>query len=132
MLIMLTTIGYERSTLDDFIATLLESRVEILVDIRDRAQSRMRGFSKSALSDAVRQSGIEYMHLSVLGDPKEGRDAARSGDYDKFRKIYQNVLNSEMAQEAILELKILADNSNICLMCFEVNIIVIGKWWQTN
>jgi uncharacterized protein (DUF488 family) len=77
---MLATIGYERSSLADFVATLVHSEIEILIDIRDRAQSRMRGFSKSALSEALKEAGIGYVHFRQLGDPKEGRDAAGQED----------------------------------------------------
>lgn len=116
---MLTTIGYERSALADFIATLVATKVEVLVDIRDRAQSRVPGFSKTALSDAVREAGLEYLHIPSLGDPKPGRDAARAGNYDAFREIFQEVLNSENGKSALNELKELAKLNHICLMCFE-------------
>ena len=116
---VLTTIGYERSTLDDFIATLVLTGVETLVDVRDRAQSRMRGFSKTALAEAVRAAGLDYLHMPTLGDPKAGRDAARAGNFEQFREIYRTVLLSKEAQLAISDLKNLAVQSRICLMCFE-------------
>ena len=116
---MITTIGYERATLDDFIATLQISEIEVLVDVRDRAQSRRPGFSKGALSQALHEAGISYLHLPRLGDPKEGREAARRGDYDKFREIFAGVLASNEAKIAIKELEELAAESRICLMCFE-------------
>ncbi|MBN2974377.1 DUF488 domain-containing protein [Roseomonas aeriglobus] len=57
---MLATIGYERSTLPDFIATLRLAGTTVLVDIRDRAQSRRPGFSKTSLSEALSEAGILY------------------------------------------------------------------------
>lgn len=116
---MLATIGYERAELGDFIATLSASNVDILVDIRDRAQSRRPGFSKSALADALGKAGIEYIHLRALGDPKEGREAARRGDFQRFRAIFHEVLRSDAAQTALSQLEKLADKNRICLMCFE-------------
>lgn len=116
---MLATIGYEKSTPEDFIATLQARRIEVLIDIRDRAQSRRRGFSKSALSAAVNSAGIEYRHLRELGDPKEGRDAARAGMFEKFQKIFSVVLAARPAQEALVEIALLAKSKRICLMCYE-------------
>lgn len=116
---MLFTIGYERASVEDFIATLHLGGVETLVDIRDRAQSRRRGFSKSALSDALHDAGIGYIHLKQLGDPKEGREAARRGDFDEFRKIFTKVMSGSVAQEAIEQLEELLKSSSICLMCYE-------------
>lgn len=116
---MIATIGYEKSTLPDFIATLQAGGIEILIDIRDRAQSRRAGFSKTALSEALNDAGISYFHFKALGDPKEGREAARAGDFDRFKKVFSNVMASEEAKEAIQQIKKLALGSSICLMCYE-------------
>lgn len=118
---MLATIGYEKASLDDFVATLICSDVEVLVDVRDRAQSRRPGFSKSALSEAVKDAGIEYIHLRELGDPKAGREAARRGDVQEFRMIYLGVLETQEAKDAMMFLEKLAQQKRICLMCFERN-----------
>lgn len=116
---MVATIGYERASLADFIATLKLSNIEVLVDIRDRAQSRRQGFSKSALGSALEAEGIKYLHMRELGDPKEGREAARRGDLVRFRSIFDGVLKTDKAQQALAELEELASNHEICLMCFE-------------
>jgi uncharacterized protein (DUF488 family) len=116
---MLATIGYEQAELSDFIATLNSGGIEVLVDIRDRAQSRRQGFSKTALSDALATVGIEYIHFRELGDPKEGRDAARSGKTELFKKIFGEVLKSQAAQDALSQIEIMATSKRICLMCFE-------------
>lgn len=116
---MLMTIGYEKATPEDFVATLKAGGVEVLVDIRDRAQSRRRGFSKTALADAVEKAGIEYVHFRALGDPKEGREAARAGNIDKFKKIFNAVMADKPAQNALKEVAKLASTKHICLMCYE-------------
>ena len=116
---MVATIGYERASLIDFIATLQLSKIDVLVDVRDRAQSRRPGFSKSALSNALREAGIGYVHFRELGDPKEGREAARRGDFDRFRAIYAGVMATDAAKEAIAKLEDLASEAQICLMCYE-------------
>ena len=45
------------------------------------------GFSKNGLRVRIEQEGMEYVHLGALGDPKEGRDAARAGRFDQFLRI---------------------------------------------
>lgn len=116
---MLFTIGYERSTLSDFVATLQMSGIDVLADIRDRAQSRRPGFSKSALSEALSKANIQYVHLKELGDPKEGREAARRGDFGEFRRVFSNVMASEEANSAVQQIAEMLKNSNVCLMCYE-------------
>ncbi|PHR91489.1 MAG: hypothetical protein COA69_09825 [Robiginitomaculum sp.] len=116
---MLNTIGYEGADLADFLTTLNMAKVDILIDVRDRAQSRKRGFSKTALSEALLENGIEYLHLKELGDPKEGREAARSGNFMKFEKIYLGVLKSEVAQAAIDVIEKIVESKNACLLCYE-------------
>lgn len=118
---MIATIGYERATPEDFVTTLEETGIEILVDIRDRAQSRRKGFSKSALEQLVNEVGIEYVHIRELGDPKEGRDAARAGLIEEFKKIFSKVLASEPARKALSEIEDMARQKRICLMCYERN-----------
>ncbi len=116
---MLATIGYERAELRDFIATLETLGVEVLVDIRERAQSRRPGFSKSTLSRALADAGISYLHFRELGDPKEGRDAARAGNTALFRQVFGRVMQSHAGERALSELEVLAADQKICLMCYE-------------
>jgi uncharacterized protein (DUF488 family) len=116
---MLNTIGYEGATPTDFIATLNAANVRFVFDIRDRAQSRRPGFSKTALEITLFQAGIGYLHLKELGDPKDGRDAARSGDMLKFRRIFSSVLAKPEAQAAILQIIETAEVLDVCLLCYE-------------
>jgi uncharacterized protein (DUF488 family) len=118
---MLATIGYEHSSPVEFIATLKDGKIDVLVDVRERAQSRKAGFSKSALARAVEDVGIKYIHFRELGDPKPGREAARAGMIDEFRRIYAQVLNSEQAKRALHEISRFVNSSNVCLMCFEAD-----------
>ncbi|MBD3667494.1 MAG: DUF488 domain-containing protein [Parvibaculaceae bacterium] len=116
---MLNTIGYEGASLGDFIRTLELAGVSTLVDIRERAQSRRKGFSKSQLSEQLAEAGINYVHYRELGDPKEGRDAARRGDWRRFRRVFDRVIKSEEAIQALEDLTDLAKRESICLMCYE-------------
>lgn len=116
---MLSTIGYEGITLDALIRELKNSNINVLIDVRERAQSRRQGFSKTALSEALRSAGVKYLHYRELGDPKEGRDAARAGNFKEFRRIYQNVLRRNTARAAMAEVVKIIDSKNVCLLCYE-------------
>lgn len=116
---MITTIGYEGAKLEDFLATLNHVDVDILIDIRERAQSRRKGFSKTALSEALSSANIEYVHLRALGDPKPGREAARRGDWVQFRKVFSGVIATDAAQAAIRQIEEIAQDKKICLLCYE-------------
>jgi uncharacterized protein (DUF488 family) len=114
------TIGYEGADMDRFLAALQDAGVATLADVRAVAISRKRGFSKSALRDALAGRGIGYEHFRTLGTPKEGRQAARAGDGELMRRIYcREVLDTPPAQDALAELAALAQAKPICLLCFE-------------
>ncbi|MBE7183709.1 MAG: DUF488 domain-containing protein [Methylobacterium mesophilicum] len=115
----LLTIGYEGSTVEDFLAVLSAVGVRHLVDVRDLPSSRKVGFSKNSLRDRLEGSGIQYSHLKVLGDPREGRLAARAGDKVRFERIFREHINNLEASAAIQALASDAGRDSVCLMCFE-------------
>lgn len=115
----LMTIGYEGASINDFVATLKAAQVTRFIDIREVPLSRKKGFSKRALCDAVEAAGITYEHVKSLGDPKPGRDAAKAGDYSKFKKIFSRHLASEPAQQALDSVISVATEGGACLLCFE-------------
>lgn len=113
------TIGYEMVSLEDFVMTLEANNVRTLMDIRAVAVSRRYGFSKHALSEAVENAGIEYVHFRALGNPKPGREAARNGDVHLFREIFRAHLRSEESQKALKDVAKIARSNLTCLLCFE-------------
>lgn len=121
------TIGYEGTDIARFIDLLAATGVEVLADVRAIPLSRKRGFSKRALAEHLSQAGIRYIHFKDLGDPKPGREAARAGKYDKFRRVYTGHLATTAAASALRDLARLADASTVCLMCFERDPIVCHR-----
>ena len=118
-MVTILTIGYEGSTIEDFIATLTLADVRVLIDIRDVPVSRKRGFSKKALSMTLEGAGIGYVHLRDLGDPKPGRDAAKRGDMQTFERIFRTHLEGSAAQKALEQAISIASGERVCLLCFE-------------
>jgi uncharacterized protein (DUF488 family) len=116
----LFTIGYEQSRPDTVLRALKDAKVQILIDTRAVAASRKPGFSKKALSAALDDAGIAYLHLQKLGTPADGRSAARSGNMDALWRIYDKHLKTHDAVEAMDELlAIVESGKRVCLLCFE-------------
>lgn len=113
------TIGYERATPAGLMATLKGAGTQLLVDVRALANSRRPGFAKGALSAALEEAGIGYLHLRALGTPAEGRQAVRSGRPEVMRRIFAAHLAGTEAQAALANLADLARRQRVCLLCLE-------------
>jgi uncharacterized protein (DUF488 family) len=114
------TIGYEQTPAKSVLDELEQAGVKLLVDVRAVASSRRPGFSKSQLAAGLDERGIAYVHLRGLGTPKDGRLAARSGDYDTLQKIYAKHLKTAQAKEELDELAALVTKSGpVCILCYE-------------
>ncbi|MCL6251344.1 DUF488 domain-containing protein [Altererythrobacter sp. KTW20L] len=115
------TIGYEQATQAALVAALTAARVQVLADIRYLPLSRRPGFSKSSLKAAVEEAGIGYRHFRHLGTPAEGRAAARRGDHAVLEAVYGGQLELPEAMAQMAELRDLALEQRVCLLCFERN-----------
>jgi len=118
----LATIGYEGTTVPEFLETLTAARIELLVDVRAVAMSRRPGFAKSALTANLRTVDIDYLHLRRLGTPADGRAAARSGRHAEMRRIFLAHLATEDAQAELHALAdIIQSGRRVCILCFEAD-----------
>jgi uncharacterized protein (DUF488 family) len=113
------TIGYEGTTVAEFINALRKAGVRRLIDVRALPLSRRPGFSKTALRGALEEAGIEYVHLKALGTPADGRAAARAGRHADLERIYagQLELPEAIAQSALM--LALANEVPSALLCME-------------
>ena len=113
------TIGYEGTTVPEFIAALKTAGVERVIDVRALPLSRRPGFSKSALRAALEQAGVEYVHLKALGTPPEGRAAARAGRHTELERIYAGQLElAEAIAQSAQMLDLVAEKPS-ALLCME-------------
>ena len=117
----LFTIGYEGKTLDELLAQLSDAGVRLLIDVRAVAASRRPGFSKTALSGALRERGIDYLHLRPLGTPKAGREAARKGRIAEMHAIFDEQLETPEAELAMEKAKAAASDRPSALLCLEAD-----------
>ncbi len=113
------TIGYEGTTMADFLASLKGAGVEQVIDVRALPLSRRPGFSKNTLAATLKDNGIGYVHLKALGTPKLGRDAARKGDWRTMEQVYAGQLHLPEAQAQAAQLRDLAVAKPSAVLCFE-------------
>jgi uncharacterized protein (DUF488 family) len=113
------TIGYEATTVSDFIAALHKAGVQRVIDVRALPLSRRPGFSKTPLRAALEEAGIEYVHLKALGTPAEGRSAARAGRHADLERIYAGQLELPEAMAQSAQMLALASEKPSALLCME-------------
>jgi len=116
---VLSTIGYEGTTIAAVLDALRAARVSLLIDVRAVASSRKPGFSKRLLAAGLAEQGIGYLHLQGLGTPKEGRQAVRAGHPERMRTIFAEHMRSDRAQAELARAKVEGLRTHACLLCFE-------------
>jgi ParB family chromosome partitioning protein len=118
----LYTVGYEGRDFEEFLSTLQEAEVDVLVDVRASTSSNYKPeFNGEVLSDRLDERDIEYRHLPELGVKNLIRNPYKEGaiGHDCFRDWYQ----WWVTEEADLDLAELADDLENtgapALMCIE-------------
>lgn len=115
------TVGYEHATPPALLTALRAAGVRRVVDVRALANSRRPGFAKRALSGALEEAGIGYLHLPALGTPPEGREAVRAGRPEEMRRIFARRLAGTEAQAALADLAARVGREPVCLLCLEAD-----------
>ncbi|MFG3554815.1 DUF488 family protein [Micromonospora sp. NPDC047557] len=116
-------VGYEGRSIDEFVAGLVDVGVTRLVDVRMTPISRKRGFSKSALGQALAAQGIAYEHRRELGNPKENRPGfgGTPEELESARAVYATRLRQGESLAALDALAETAQREMIALLCFEAD-----------
>jgi uncharacterized protein (DUF488 family) len=132
----LFTLGYQQRTLEEFIAILLSSRIDVLVDVRETPWSHKPGFSKNVLQAALLARGIRYTHADFAGNPKWLRDNADShrecldwyawylGEFEEIVPAFEQLLAEQFRE-----------GKRVCVACFERHAddchrAILAKEWQ--
>ena len=111
------SIGYEGKSVEELITVLAEHDVDVLVDVRENPISRKRGLSKRRFSELLHLEGIGYLHERSLGNPRDNRDAFRSGDAAARHYFEEHLDNG--ASAALQSVQDLAVERRIALLCYE-------------
>jgi Protein of unknown function, DUF488 len=117
--VWVASIGYElHKDHRAFAQHLSDAGIERLIDVRDLPISRRRGYAKTALSEALADEGVEYLHAKALGNPKPFRDLYKSGRVEEGRARYrEHLLNGHL--QDLRDLVVLLREKRSALMCVE-------------
>jgi uncharacterized protein (DUF488 family) len=111
------TIGYESSSLEDFIATLKQQGVNWLLDIREYPGSRRKGFSKNILKEELASHGIAYHHEKRLGSPRDIRHQLREdSNYTVYFQAFDQYIDTQMDLIENLSGQL---TGTVVLLCYE-------------
>jgi uncharacterized protein (DUF488 family) len=91
------TIGYERLRPEALVVELEAARVERVIDVRYRPQSRRPGMSKTRLGERLADHRIVYEHRRDLGTPADLRWLFKAGRIDEARSAYRAHVESTAA-----------------------------------
>lgn len=111
------TIGYQGRSIDEFVAFLVHERIQTLCDVRRKAISRKKGFSKRALCSALESAGIVYVHMPELGMPLDLLSERNAEDNSPILAQYESRITDEV--ENVQRLAQTARQARVCLLCFE-------------
>jgi len=112
------TIGYQEKSIDEFIGSILEHKINVVIDIRYNPNSRRKGFSKNKLANQLQSNNIIYTHLKELGTPPDVRKKAiEKNDHliviNRWKKLIDNKIN------LLYNLNDEYSDATICFMCYE-------------
>jgi uncharacterized protein (DUF488 family) len=112
----LYSIGYQGKSISDFCRLLVENKVKVLVDVRERAWSQRPQYRKNALRESLLKSGIEYIHCKEAGNPFRPHKDEKL-DFDLCAKQYQAYLNSK--PDVINYLEDFSEKHASAVFCYE-------------
>jgi len=121
------TIGYEGKDLDGFMDILKESKVDVLIDVRESGKSRYRPeFNEDILAREFKKVGIDYERRPDLGVIYDVRTPYIEGylSHDCFRQWYEWSVRSRRRNGEVRDLipelvKDFKTRGRVCLMCEE-------------
>lgn len=109
-------IGYQGRSLADFCQALVDAEVSRLIDVRERAWSHRPEFRKGAMSQALEEHGIEYVHCKEAGNPHRPR-AGEQLSAKKCLALYSAHLDEHPA--VLVALTSLMQGHRAALFCYE-------------
>lgn len=112
------TVGYQGRTVPELLRILGDARIERLLDVRERPQSRKPGFSKTSLARSLEVVEIDYEHRPELGTPAPIRHRyQRTRDVATFRREFEALLTER--SDALDAVAARLRSQRTALFCFE-------------
>ena len=113
------TIGYQDTSIVQFIKCLVNNGIKRIIDVRYNALSRKPGFSKTRFSARARKAGMEYLHMREVGINSEARRNLKTEeDYKRLLDDYEKKALRKHKEE-IKRISNLAAETPSVLVCFE-------------
>jgi len=123
------TIGHSNRSVEEFVALLIEPRIERLVDIRKFPRSRANPqFNQDALPEALAAFNISYEHVAALGG-RRGKGERLPRDVNGFwtNESFHNYADYALSPQFHAGLEHLIDEGRqrrCAIMCSE------AVWWR--
>jgi uncharacterized protein (DUF488 family) len=115
------TIGYERLLPAELVAELQAARIERLIDVRFRPQSRRPGMSKTRLGEVLGDHGIAYEHRRSLGTPPDIRWLFKAGRVAEGARAFRAHVERTAAHELDELAAELGRGPRTALLCLEAD-----------
>lgn len=113
------TIGFTKSSAEDFFGKLHDAGVKRVVDVRLNNSSQLAGFAKrDDLKFFLRSIfGIDYVHLTELAPTQDVLDAYKkhNGDWKVYEDKFLNLMEKRQIEKSISKDTI----DQGCLLCSE-------------
>lgn len=115
------TIGHSSRPLEEFLQLLQAHGVTLVVDVRKMPGSRRNPqFGRDALPPALRQAGIDYVHLPGLGGLRRRQpDSPNTGWENASFQGYADYMLTPEFEDSLQELLERAAEERAVLMCAE-------------
>lgn len=111
-------LGYEGRSLSEVLEIVRTRGIELVLDVRENAQSRKVGFDSISLEGALSGIGVRYAHLPELGCEQTSRHALwRGGAASAFLERYRRRLSER--PQALEDLVDRVGRSRTLLLCLE-------------
>lgn len=118
---LIYTIGHSTHPIEDFIDLLKNYEIEMLIDVRTISKSSHNPqFNKEVLEAVLKESGIQYHHLSKLGGLRHTTKASVNvGWHNLSFRGFADYMQTPFFWEGIEELEILGKKYKSAIMCAE-------------
>ena len=120
----LYTIGYEGSSLENYLNRLIKNNIKTVIDVRDNPISMKYGFSKNSLKNFLNKMGIEYIHIPELGITSSLRKKYLQPvniDHEGLFSIYKEEILPDKNKYFDKIYSSLIKQNRIALTCFEAD-----------
>ncbi|HUX84788.1 MAG TPA: DUF488 domain-containing protein [Chitinophagaceae bacterium] len=120
------TIGHSTHPIGEFLDWLKAFRIALVADVRGLPGStRYPHFNQERLAPALREAGMEYVHLPLLGGRRKvSRDSVNTGWKNASFRGYADYMQTPEFEEGLAQLQSIARVKRTCIMCAE------AVWWR--